>query len=116
MLSPDQQRLVRIWDYCRFIQGTVSRFGGSWEAFSSDSDYQQSLAFSVLQIGELAGRLSDGLRQETAAEIDWPSIKGLRNIIVHEYGKVKLQVLWDIVSEDVPRLKEFCERHLPEDF
>ena len=104
MLSPDQQRPVRIWDYCRFIQGTVSRFGGSWEAFSSDSDYQQSVAFSVLQIGELAGRLSDGLRQ------------GLRNIIVHEYGKVKLQVLWDIVSEDVPRLKEFCERHLPEDF
>ena len=54
--------------------------------------------------------------RQTAAEVDWPSIKGLRNIIVHEYGKVKLQVLWDIVSEDVPRLKEFCERYLPEDF
>ena len=67
MLSPDQQRLVRIWDYCRFIQGTVSRFGGSWEAFSSDSDYQQSVAFSVLQIGELARRLSDELRQEGMA-------------------------------------------------
>ena len=35
---------------------------------------------------------------------------------MHEYGKVKLQVLWDIVSEDVPKLKEFCEKHLPEDF
>ena len=98
--------------YPRHGQPIRRKLGG----ISSDSDYQQSVAFSVLQIGELAGRLSDGLRQETAAEVDWPSIKGLRNIIVHEYGKVKLQVLWDIVSEDVPRLKEFCERHLPEDF
>ena len=64
----------------------------------------------------MAGSLSDGLRQETAAEIDRPSIKGLRNIIVHEYGKVKLQVLWDIVSEDVPKLQEFCVGHLPEEF
>ncbi len=35
---------------------------------------------------------------------------------MHEYGKVKLQVLWDIVSEDVPKLQEFCVGHLPEEF
>ena len=74
MLSPDQQRLVRIWDYCRFIQGTVSRFGGSWEAFSSDSDYQQSVAFSVLQIGELARRLlTDFGRRPQPRSIGLPS-------------------------------------------
>ena len=116
MLSPDQQRLVRIWDYCTFIGNTVARFGPSWEDFSDDPDYQQSIAFSILQIGELAGRLSDELRTETTAEMDWSAIKGLRNIVVHEYGKVKLQVLWDIISEDIPKLKQFCEGHLPEGF
>ncbi len=40
MLSPDQQRLVRIWDYCCFIDSTIKRFGQSWDAFSADPDYQ----------------------------------------------------------------------------
>lgn len=116
MLSPGQQRLVRIWDYCSFIGSTAKRFGQSWEAFSADPDYQQSVAFSILQIGELAGRLSEKLRTETAAEMDWAAIKGLRNIVVHEYGKVWLRTLWDIVAEDIPKLRQFCEDHLPENF
>lgn len=114
MLSPDNQRLLRIWDYCNSIDGTVKRFGASWELFSTDTDYQHSIAFSILQIGELAGKLSDELRAETSGEIDWAAIRGLRNIVAHAYGSVRLRALWDIVTEDIPVLKAFCEHRLPE--
>ena len=87
MLSRDLQRVLKIRDYCLSIQDTMSRFGVSLEGFLSDSDYQQSIAFSVLQIGELTSGLSEEYRSATKEQIQWPHIRGLRNIIVHDYGK-----------------------------
>ena len=65
MLSRDLQRIVKIRDYCLNIQDTVARFGESPEGFLLDSDYQQSIAFSILQIGELTGGLYFGERYTT---------------------------------------------------
>ena len=90
MLSRDLQRVLKIRDYCLSIQDTMSRFGVSLEGFLSDSDYQQSIAFSVLQIGELTSGLSEEYRSATKEQIQWPHIRGLRNIIVHDYGKIQL--------------------------
>ena len=92
MLSRDLQRVLKIRDYCLSIQDTMSRFGVSLEGFLSDSDYQQSIAFSVLQIG------------------------GLRNIIVHDYGKIQLDQVWQIITEDIPVLKTFCNEQLPPEY
>ena len=73
---------------------------------------QRSIAFCFLQIGELVGRLSDELRTETKAEINWASIKAMRNIVVHDYGNVVLDEVWDAATLDVPLLKTFCEERL----
>ena len=116
MLSPDQQRLVRVWDYCQHFEQILDRFGPTWEAFSTDRDYQSVAAFDLLQIGELVANLSPEFRAETTEQINWAEIKGLRNIVVHNYGGVKLDIVWAIINRDIPILKEFCERHLPEEF
>lgn len=58
MMSPDLQRILRIRDYCLEIQKTISRYGNDFQIFDSDGDYQRSIAFSILQIGELGGSLS----------------------------------------------------------
>ncbi len=58
MQQLDRQRLLKILRYCERIRATVERCSGSFDAFRSDDDLQQSVAFSVLQIGELAGGLS----------------------------------------------------------
>ena len=36
---------------------TVERYGKSFEIFDQDADYRRSIAFSILQIGELSGDL-----------------------------------------------------------
>lgn len=55
MLQPDRQRLEHIRDYCIEIKKTIIRYGESFEAFDSDADYQRSVSFCILQIGELSG-------------------------------------------------------------
>ena len=57
MLSPDLQRIQHIRDYCVEIEKTIQRYGNSFETFDQDADYQRSIFFCILQIGELGSRL-----------------------------------------------------------
>lgn len=54
MMSPDLQRIQHIRDYCEEIRKTIERYGDDFAVFDQDPDYQRSIAFSILQIGELA--------------------------------------------------------------
>lgn len=112
MQSHDHQRLSRIHDYCDAIQKTIARYGKSFETFDTDPDYQRSIAFSILQIGELGGQLSQEYRQMTANRIQWGPIKAMRNIVVHGYGSVDRSILWETAVTDIPVLKTFCEEEL----
>lgn len=112
MRSPDLQRIEHIRDYCLDIEDTVSRFGPSYESFRDDADYQYAVSFCVLQIGELSGKLSQGFRDATVNRIQWGLVKGMRNIVVHDYGHISLETLWEVVTSDIPALKQFCEEQL----
>lgn len=112
MLQRDRQRLTRILEYCEDINAAISRFKADFEVFQQDLAYQHSVAFCILQIGELVGSLSDEYRRATMESIPWNQIKGMRNIVVHDYGDIDLEVVWDTAINGVPTLKEFCEEQL----
>lgn len=112
MLSPDLQRITKIAEYCATIQRTVSRYGADLNLFISDIDYQQSIAFSLLQIGELAGGLSEEYRRSTADRVPWSAMKGMRNIVAHDYGNVNRERMWATAMMDIPALKQFCDKQL----
>ena len=108
----DKQRLSHIVDYCRDISTALERFGKDEQIFAKDKDYHDVIAFRILQIGELAGNLSEELRSETNGEINWQQIKAMRNIVAHHYGKIELEIVWDVAVHDIPVLKEYCEKLL----
>lgn len=55
-------------------------------------------------IGEAANHIPDSI-QSKYMEIPWFQMKGMRNILIHEYFGVDSEVLWQTVSEDLPHLK-----------
>ena len=110
MLSPDLQRIKHIRDYCTEIEKTVTRYGLA--IFDSDPDYQRSVSFSILQIGELSGGLSQEYRQATADRVQWGPIKGMRNLVAHNYGSMSREIIWETATTDIPALKRFCEEQL----
>ena len=112
MQPRDERILEHILDYCDDIQDAVDLIERSYDRFISDKQSQYSISFSIMQIGELVGKLSEELRASTKQEIDWPAVKGMRNIIVHDYGEVRLSVVWNVATLDIPPLKAFCEEHL----
>lgn len=112
MTRPDRQRLEHIRDYCVAIEKTVERYGSEYGLYASDADYQRSIAFSLFQIGELSGGLSEDFRRKTAAQVPWNPIKAMRNIVVHNYGHIDYAVVWETVKTDIPALLHFCEDQL----
>lgn len=112
MLLPDAQRLEHIRDYCSEIERTIARYGKSFEIFDSDADYQRSVSFCILQIGELGGRLSPEYRTETADRIQWGPIKAMRNLVAHSYGSMSRDIIWETAVTDIPALKRFCDEQL----
>lgn len=61
--------------------------------------------FNLVIMGEAANRVPDEF-QEKHPEIPWSSIIGTRNVIVHGYDQVKLQIVWDIIQNNLQALKK----------
>ena len=112
-LERDTNVLERIVSYCEQIEETVERFGNDYETFASDRIYRNAAAMCVLQIGELSGKLTDDFR-ETYPGAPWHQIRGMRNIVAHSYGSVDPEITWEILTEDIPKLKEYCETVMKE--
>ncbi len=83
----------------RYTQG-LSR-EGLWE----DELVADAVVRNLEVIGEAARYLPDELRSN-AADIDWRRVVGLRNVIAHEYFAVDLDVVWVIIKQNLPQLKE----------
>ena len=111
-MSPDLQRIRHIRDYCLAIAKTIERYGNSFEIYAADSDYQRSVSFSILQIGELSGGLSAEYRQATADRVQWGPMKAMRNLVAHNYGRMDQSIIWETATVDIPALLRFCEEQL----
>ena len=58
-------------------------------------------------IGEAAKNLPDSVVKKSQ-NIDWKKIKGLRDILAHQYFGVNSQIIWDIVENKIVELKIAC--------
>ena len=65
----------------------------------------------IMQIGELAGRLSQEFTVAYPA-VPWKSIKAMRNIVAHAYGSISIPDIWDTIVRDLPVLKAYCQKIL----
>jgi uncharacterized protein with HEPN domain len=67
---------------------------------------------------QIIGEAANALSRETLnnyPQIPWKQIIGFRNLVVHEYFRVSLNLVWSIVQNNIPPLKLTIER-MVEDF
>ena len=72
-------------------------------------DNNQKLKDSIVRrleiIGEAVKNIPDNFRKKYP-EVPWKKIAGLRDIIIHTYFSLDLDITWDIIKKDLPDLKE----------
>lgn len=64
-----------------------------------------SMLFRMIQLSENAKKLTEDYKQKHN-NIPWNAIYGLRNRIVHDYGNVDLNVVFETLKNDIPELLE----------
>ena len=60
-------------------------------------------------IGEAAGRIPDDFRLKHH-EIEWNRIRGFRNRIVHDYFGIDYQIVWIIIENNIPELRDLIRK------
>ncbi len=76
-----------------------------------DRKLQLALVSLLAMIGEAANRVSPEARGK-ASGIPWPQIIGIRNRLIHAYDQIDYDVLWDVITDDLPPLISQLERLL----
>jgi len=80
-------------------------------AFIADRKTQDAVIRNLEIIGEAVGNLPEEI-PDLDPEINWRKIKGLRNILIHEYFGINLQIVWDVVRNKLGPLETCCRRLL----
>lgn len=73
--------------------------------FADDRMINYSVVRCLTIIGEAANRVSSESRA-SLPQLDWSGMIGLRHVVVHDYGRVDLKEVWEIVHRDLPPLIE----------
>lgn len=90
----------------RYADKIMQYSGGmDYDVFAENEIVAEACVLNLIQLGELTNKLDDGFK-EMHPEIPWHQIYGLRNRIVHDYEGVKFRLVWKILSEDIPALRE----------
>ena len=83
----------------------IERYAAGGTTALENNELIQTWVLHHLQIiGEASGRLSESLRDQHP-EVEWPKIIGMRNILVHHYFEIDLDVVKAAVEKDLPLLK-----------
>jgi len=70
---------------------------------------------------EIIGEASRHLSPETQLlfpDIPWKQISAMRNILIHDYGDVDLEIVWNTTQKDIPKLilaiRSFLAKYPPD--
>ena len=105
MTPRDRDKLSAIAESARKIGDYVAQAGPAWR---EDDMAVDAIAKRLEQIGELAKRLSLDLL-ERMPDVDWKGVKAIREILMHDYEDVQIDVLEDVLENELPGLLRAIE-------
>jgi len=103
---PFSDYLKHILDEAEFITDKMNELEKN--VFFNDEVLKRAFVRSLEVIGEAAKRLPKDFRQKHEST-DWRAIAGTRDKLIHDYFGIDYDIVWDIVTNEIPKLKSQVE-------
>lgn len=111
-MSRDYKVLLR--DSVEAIDNVVDFVGAmNQQQFANDKKTVHAVVRNLEVIGEAAKGIPPNIRS-MHPEVPWQRIAGLRDILIHHYFGIDIEIVWDIVANKLPELKRQIEAILGE--
>ena len=104
--------LLHIFDEIKKIGLSIE--GMSKSEFERNSDIQDATLRRIEVIGEAVKNIPTSFKNKHP-KIAWKKIAGTRDVLIHAYFSVDLNLIWGIVKDDLPVLKKQIEEILSEE-
>lgn len=82
--------------------------GMDWERFRQDEKTTDAVVRNLEVVGEAVRRLPEDFIARHP-NVPWRQAAGLRNRIVHDYFGLDLEIIWEVIQHDLPRLRQQLE-------
>ena len=105
----DQIRTIDIYERIRIIRSKMIEI--DYDIYFEDRFLKLAFERLIEIIGEAAIKLSEEFKQKYSF-VEWHKIAGMRNRLIHEYHKVNYNILWEVLSDEIPVLEKQIEKVL----
>lgn len=95
------ERLRHIRDECVYLTHRTSDLDK--DEFLTSEDLKRAFVRSLEIIGEATKQVPQPFREEHP-ELPWRLMAGMRDRLIHDYGGVDYEIVWQTITEDVPNL------------
>ncbi len=107
---PERNPLVFLQD----ILDSISKIrkyteGMDYEAFSESDLVTDAVVRNFEIIGEASNHIQEDIKSKYP-DIPWNKMKGMRNLVIHEYFGVDYSIIWKTIESALPALGEKIEK------
>jgi len=104
MLNKDYYILLSMLETIDKIIRFTSTYQLAEELYENDRDFDASM-MNFIVIGEQVDKLTDEVKANNE-QINWQKIYSLRNILAYHYFGINVEIVWQIIRVELPKLKE----------
>jgi uncharacterized protein with HEPN domain len=101
-LKDDRLLLTHIHNEIMFLQKIAA--GRRCEDLMTDEYFSHAVIRAVEVIGEASKSISPGLKG-AHPDIGWREIAGMRDKVIHRYFEINWQIVWSVITDDLPELE-----------
>ncbi|MDJ1169452.1 DUF86 domain-containing protein [Roseofilum sp. BLCC_M154] len=90
--------LIEVIEIEKFVEGMT------FTQFCADRRTLKAVLYGLAVIGEATANILPQV-QTRYPQVPWVDIRGMRNVVIHEYFNLDLQIIWETIQTDFPQFK-----------